>query len=269
MRRFVIVAHEAATDSSFPLDDLPGAGGRMDVLCRAIGAAFFVSHGMRQDVELTLLLRNEVQLRLDGRRLRRLNPDERSIAGLLRRALHELQDDEVESTPGLFVSQGSLPGLLDHLHLADAHPFVLDEEGSPFRAGSIPAEPAFILSDHMPFSEQDRETLRDLPSLSLGDRSLHASQCITIAHYLLDRHQEDQRSEMVACHRVWGEPKAQLIRGLLADFGIPANLVSQAAPTHLPVNVDGLGEIRIMVLERDLRRARQIIADYFEEPIDE
>jgi len=269
MRRFVVVAHLAAVDGNFSLDDLAGAAGRMDVLCRAIGASFFVSHGLRDDVEVTLLLRNQIQLRLDGRRLKRLNPDERSTAGLLRRALSEVEDEERESTPGIFVSRSTLPQLLDHLRLSDAHPILLDEAGVPFRAASLPAQPAFILSDHLPFADDDLDVLRDLPSLSLGPRSLHTSQCITITHFLMDQYADNQQAELVTCHKVWGQPKAQLIRGLLEDFGIRSNLVSQAAPSHLPVNVDGLGEIRIMVLERDLLRARQIIADYFEPPIDE
>ena len=108
-----------------------------------------------------------------------------------------------------------------------------------------------------------------LPSFSLGSRSLHTSQCITIVHHLLDTHEEVQSGDLVSCHKVWGEPKAQLIVGLLEDFGIRANLLRHAAPSHLAVTLDGLGEIRIMVLEKDLQRSREIIADYFEEPVDE
>jgi len=269
MRRFVIIGHQASVTAGFSLDDLPGSGGRFDVLCRAIGAAFFVSHGIRHDVEVTLSLQDSVLIRLDGRRLKRLNPDERSTAGLLRRALHQAGDEEVESSPGIYVSRGALTGALDHLHLVGAHPLVLDEGGARFSAASLPAEPAFILSDHLSFTEADRDALGEQQQLSLGPRPLHTSQCITIVHYLLDRREDDQNAELVCCHKVWGEPKAQLIKGLLQDFGIPVNLVSHAAPSHLPINVDGLGEIRIMVLERDLGRAREVISDYFEEPIDE
>ncbi|UCF09627.1 MAG: tRNA (pseudouridine(54)-N(1))-methyltransferase TrmY [Candidatus Bipolaricaulota bacterium] len=269
MRRFVILAHEASLDPGFPLDDLPGAGGRMDVLCRAVGAAFFLSHDLRRDVEVTLLLRDQVRIRFDGGRLKRLNPDERSTAGLIRRALSQLGDEERESSPGIRVSRAALEETLDHLHLQGAHPLLLDEGGSPFRAASLPSDPAFILSDHMSFTEGDRSVLDALPALSLGTRSLHTSQCITIVHYLLDSLAEIQDGDLVSCHKVWGEPKAQLIVGLLEDFGIRANLLRHASPSHLPVTMDGLAEVRIMVLERDLRRAREIIADYFEEPVDE
>ena len=56
---------------------------------------------------------------------------------------------------------------------------------------------------------------------------------------------------------------------LLEDFGIPVNLVMHAPPSVYPIAVDGLAEVRIMVRSRDLRKSRQIIADYFEEPCEE
>jgi hypothetical protein len=59
-----------------------------------------------------------------------------------------------------------------------------------------------------------------------------------------------------------------LIRGLLDDFNIPVNLVTHVPHSVWPINIDGLGEVRIMVRERDLTRAREIISDYFEEPTD-
>lgn len=241
----------------------------MDVLCRAIGAAFFLSHDLRRDVEVTLLLQNEIRIRLDGSRLKRLNPDERSTAGLLRRALSQLEDEERESSPGIRVSRATLDESLDHLRLQGVQPLLLDEGGAPFRAASLPSDPAFILSDHQPFTDEDRDRLASLPAFSLGSRSLHTSQCITIVHHLLDTNEEVQSGDLVNCHKVWGEPKAQLIVGLLEDFGIRANLLRHASPSHLAVTLDGLAEIRIMVLERDLQRAREIIADYFEEPVDE
>ena len=107
--------------------------------------------------------------------------------------------------------------------------------------------------------------LADLPRVSLGRRPLHASQCITIVHYLLDRREEDEK-DLVLCHRVWGEPKALLIKGLLEDFDIPVNLVMHVPPSVMPMTMDGLSEVRIMVRERDVERAREIISDYFEAP---
>ena len=266
MRRFVILGHEAATTPDFNLNDLPGGAGRMDVLCRAIGAAFFLSHDLRRDVELLLLLQNRIQIRLLGERLRHLNPDERSTAALLKRALERLAEDEVESTPGIFVRTGDLPSLLDRLFQVGAHPLMLHEEGTPIESFEIPTDPAFFLSDHVEFTAEDEGILADLPRLSLGKRALHTSQCVTLVHYLLDRREEESHSDLVLCHKVWGEPKALLIKGLLEDFGIPVNLTGHVPAGILPMVVNGLAEVRITVRERDLERAKQIIADYFEQP---
>lgn len=267
MRRFVLLAHKAPVTPEFTLNDLPGSAGRLDVLCRGIGAAFFLSHDLRRDVEVILLLQDQVQVRLVGKRVKRLNPDERSTAALIKHALEKLSEEEVESTPGVFVSPRTLPAVLDYLYQEGAHPVVLHEDGVPIESFSMPANPAFFLSDHEEFSLSDDEALVDLPRVSLGKQPLHASQCITIVHYLLDRQQEDER-DLVLCHKVWGEPKALLIRGLLDDFNIPVNLVTHVPHSVWPINVDGLGEVRIMVRERDLTRAREIVSDYFEEPTD-
>ena len=266
MRRFVILGHTAALTPAFSLNDLPGNGGRMDVLCRAIGAAFFLSHDLRRDVEVTLLLQDKTQIRLVGKRLRHLNPDERSTAALLKHALEKHREEEVESTPGIFVCPGNLTATLDRLYQIGAHPIVLHEEGTPFNSYSIPNDPAFFLSDHLQFTPSDEATLADLPHLSLGRQRLHTSQCITIVHYLLDQQIEDEQANLVLCHKVWGEPKAILIKGLLEDFNIPVNLVAHVPQSVLPMTINGLAEVRIMVRERDLLHAKEIIAEYFEEP---
>ncbi len=268
MRRFVILAHKAAISPEFNLSDLPGGAGRLDVLCRAIGASFFLSHDLRRDVEVTLLLQNRVQIRLVGEQLRHLNPDERSTAALLKHALEKLGEEEVRSTPGIFICQTSLPSILDRLWQLQAHPVILHKQGTPIDSFSIPSNPAFILSDHLDFSADDEKALGALPRISLGSQWLHTSQCITIVHYLLDRQHQDESEDLVLCHKVWAEAQAKLIQGLLEDFQIPSNLVTQVPPSVLPMAINGLAEVQIKVRLRDLARANEIIADYFQgEPI--
>jgi len=267
MRRFLILGHKAPIEPDFTLNDLPGGAGRLDVLCRAIGASFFLSHGIRRDVETILLLRNTVQIRIVGKTVKHLNPDERSTAALIKRALEALGSGEVESTSGIYVTRRSLAEALDRLYPLGASPIVLHERGEPIDGFSFPDDPAFILSDHVDFTDEEEDELAALPRVSLGGRALHASQCITIVHYTLDRREETMEQDLVLCHIASGDPKAQMIRSLLEDFGIPANLVSHVPPAILPVNFDGLADVRIMVRTQDLSRAREIIRDYFEEPI--
>jgi tRNA (pseudouridine54-N1)-methyltransferase len=343
MRRFLILGHSAPIEPDFHLNDLPGGAGRLDVLCRAVGASLLVSHGIRQDVETILLLRDTVRIRIDGHRVKRLNPDERSTAALIRKALSVLADtadsaagsairssegseavpaqpgegaiatsqtgafgegsegsgvfdpadpaqpgegaiadpgafsavsslprnEETQSSPGIHVSRCTLETALDDLLAAGASPIVLHENGTPVDSFAFPSDPAFILSDHTDYTEEDERLLADLPRVSFGPRPVHTSQAITIAHYLLDRREQDVNEDLALAHKVWGEPQAQMIKGLLEDFGIPANLVTHATPSVYPMVLDGLAEVRIMVRSRDLEQARQVIADYFEAPCEE
>lgn len=269
MRRFVFLAHRVPVNGDFTLNDLPGSGGRIDVICRAVGAALFVSHGIRHDVEATVLVHNEVQIRILGSRVKRLNPDERSTASLLKRALEAANEEETESTPGIFVSRRALSDVLNRLYQHEANPVLLHERGTDVDSFTFPPDPAFILSDHVELAEDEERTLADVPRVSLGDAPLHTSQCVSIVHYLLDRREASVEEDLTLCHVAIGEPKARLISSLLEDFGIPTNLVSHVPPSVYPLVFDGLAEVRIMVRPRDLARAKEIIHDYFEQPFDE
>ena len=55
-RRFAIIGHRVPASGEVFLNDLAGGSGRLDVLCRAINTALFVSHGIRQDTHMTLHL---------------------------------------------------------------------------------------------------------------------------------------------------------------------------------------------------------------------
>ncbi len=87
MRRFVVLGHRAVTSSGFSLNDLCGSAGRMDVLLRCINSAFFLSHDLRRDTEIYLVLKGGPEppktIRLRGDELKYLNPDERSTGALI------------------------------------------------------------------------------------------------------------------------------------------------------------------------------------------
>ena len=90
MRTFIVVGHKATTTPDFSLEDIPGTSGRLDILCRCINAAFVISHGIRHDVRILLVLcggEPHKTICLRGEDLRHLNPDERTTAALLKKAL--------------------------------------------------------------------------------------------------------------------------------------------------------------------------------------
>ena len=188
MRQFVVIGHAAPTNPDFSLDDLPGAG-RIDVLCRCVNAAFLLSHDLREDVELHLLLGDRLRIRLVGSELRYLSPDERNVASLLRSAL-EAKDEavgamEAESTPGIYVGKRDVEEAIAGIDGTLIH---LQEDGDPIAGTDPPENPAFVLSDHEPFTSGEVEYLDAHADarVSLGPRRLHANHAITIAHNYLD-----------------------------------------------------------------------------------
>ena len=110
MRRFIIIGHKASTTADFKLDDLAGGAGRLDVLLRCINSAFFLSHDLRKDVEVILILQGPPgppkSIRLIGSELRYLNPDERSTGALIRNALMKEARSEERSSP-VYTSAGA------------------------------------------------------------------------------------------------------------------------------------------------------------------
>ena len=181
-----MIGHRARTDGSWSLNDMPGGAGRMDVLCRAVTASFFLSHDLRRDVVCYLVLRGEPgpekTVRIEGDRVRYLNPDERSSGSLIQKALALPCDTEFcRSTKGIAVRQGGLARLLGEFDFA-----LLDEGGTDIRsADSLPD--AFLVSDHLNLDEEEKELTADLPRFSVGPRSLHGDHAITVLLNEFDR----------------------------------------------------------------------------------
>ncbi|WP_136689370.1 tRNA (pseudouridine(54)-N(1))-methyltransferase TrmY [Halorhabdus amylolytica] len=191
MRQFVVIGHEAPTTPDFPLDDLPGVAGRLDVLCRCVNAALFLSHGIREDVRLRLVLGDTFTLRMEGEKVRGLHPDERSTAARIRSALERSDEaigrQSVETSPGIYLTrQGVEPTLRD---AAEEGTLVqLHEDGEPIAESDPPADPVFVLSDHRDFTAEEAILLDELGArrVRLGPRALHADHAITVVQNYLD-----------------------------------------------------------------------------------
>lgn len=195
MRRFLLIAHRVPTSGAFTLNDLAGGGGRMDEVARAVSTAFTLSNDLRRDTEMTIVFSAEPppaarKVELVGARLRYLNPDERSTAALLKNALARTADlpRELESSPGLRVAPCDPAGVLREF-LQRPGAAWLTESGGPLAAWEAPPERAtFVLSD--PFeptpAEQALLEASGVPRLSVGPRSLRASQVADAVHRELD-----------------------------------------------------------------------------------
>jgi len=190
MRQFIVVGHDAPTTSDFSLEDLPGAG-RLDVLCRCVNSAFFLSHALREDVRVHLVLADEYVVRFEGAELRRLNPDERSTAALIRGALEAREGAigamEANPSPGVYIGKGDFESTARSV-AEESTLIELHEGGQPVVELEPPSDPAFVLSDHHDFTDAEADCLAEVADerVSLGSQALHADHAITVAHNYLD-----------------------------------------------------------------------------------
>jgi tRNA (pseudouridine54-N1)-methyltransferase len=223
MRNFIIVGHRAVTDHRLSLNDLPGTGGRMDIIARSINAAFLLSHDIRKDVEVVAVLLGPENppktVRFVGTELKYLNPDERSTGALIRNALikhsavskevntnnnkntsdsnsfnHSLPN-EIRSSPGVYISGCSFEEIIKHyssnsiiVYLSEIAPDI-----SKMAFSNDQDNFTFILSDDKNFIEAEEEIIKKSSKyeISLGPNILHTEQCIILAHNFLDRIKTD------------------------------------------------------------------------------
>ena len=191
MRQFIVLGHDVPTDPEFSLDDIAGGAGRLDVLCRCVNSAFFLSHAIREDVRVHLVLGDELTVRFEGSELRRLNPDERSTAALIRKAL-EQKDEAIghmpaESSPGVSVYRMDFEATLEAA-AKDATLVQLHEDGDPVVDVEPPENPLFVLSDHNDFTDEEETLLAEAVDerVRIGPNVLHADHSMTVVHNYLD-----------------------------------------------------------------------------------
>ncbi len=203
-RRFVVLGQTATASPDFSLVNLPASSGRLDVLLRCLRAALMVSHGLRRDTVVYLVLLGGPQaprtIRIDGATARYLRPDERSLAVLVQKVLAAPIEIEieieaatagarfVEVRPGVAIAEGGLDTVLADLGTATLY---LLEEGAPdAREATLDAvDCAFFLGDHLGFDETTRARLAALGAtpLGVGPVSVHADDAVVLVVNELDR----------------------------------------------------------------------------------
>lgn len=192
MRRFVVLGHRAITSADFKLDDLCGSTGRLDILLRCVNSAFFLSHAIRKDVEIALMLLGEPNppktVRINGSEVKYLNPDERSTGALIRNALLQRGEGERKCSPGIFVSERDYREVLSNIS-KESRMYYLKEDGQDIREVELAPDCTFVLGDDQDLTPEEEEILMDYEptKVSLGPISYHADHCITLVNNELDR----------------------------------------------------------------------------------
>ena len=70
---------------------------------------------------------------------------------------------------------------------------------------------------------------------------------------------KNKPKKMVEVYRAASEAEAQIIKGLLESCGIFCLLKSNAAPSVHMFAVDGMGEVKVMVWEEVVGKAKELI----------
>jgi tRNA (pseudouridine54-N1)-methyltransferase len=158
----------------------------MDILCRCVNASLFLSHDIRRDIECYLVLCGgpvpRRTVRFSGNLVRSLSPDERSAGALIKKALDIPAGSEFrDAAPGVSVRRGGLEQLMTEHAFA-----VLDEKGTDIRTTTIIPD-AFLLSDHLNFTDEEEMLVKQCPRYSVGPACVHGDHAITIVHNELDR----------------------------------------------------------------------------------
>jgi tRNA (pseudouridine54-N1)-methyltransferase len=175
MRRFLIISNTVDTSKPLSLNSLTGYG-RLDVLCRCITAAFFLSNKFRKDVIVIIYFRkNEKTLEIQGSKVRGINPDERAIAGVLKRVFSG------KKYIGITFYSEKLEDFLSKFK-----PLMLDASGETSVQNFIGYNNTFLIGDHLGFLEEDRHLFGKFDRISLGSNVYLSSQTITILNNLLD-----------------------------------------------------------------------------------
>lgn len=65
--------------------------------------------------------------------------------------------------------------------------------------------------------------------------------------------------DMVEVYQARNEMEAQVIKSLLESYDIPCFFKSNAAPSVHMFTMDGMGEVRVMVLASMAEKARELI----------
>ena len=169
----------------------------MEIVAHCVANALFYSKQIRSRTVIHIVLDGPGDppktLRFESETLGTLEgSDERGICSVIKTLLGEGQGlslgQEKEVDHGLFVSKKGFEPLVKE-KCACSVPYLLKPDGTDIRTISFDAHPIFVFSDHLAMPKKSDKYLQrlGLQSMSVGPKTLFASQCIVLVHNELDR----------------------------------------------------------------------------------
>jgi len=192
MRQFVIRCRSTPVHAERFLRTV-GRAGHSEYLAHILVAGLFLAKGHREDTSVHLVLEKSRDLprvlSISGASLGSLaGLNESSILGALADALlaGAGRGSDAVSGAGIRCRALSFERLLGELAGA---PILLDKDGPDVRESAVIVDPIFVMTDHTPMPAKVRKSMisRGIARVSVGPRTLHASQVVVLLHNEMDR----------------------------------------------------------------------------------
>ena len=195
MREFLLLALKAWTSPTFSLERLPDAG-RMDLVCRTISNALWVSNDLRRDTIIHVALSGPKLppklISFSGALLKGVEPDERSLASSIKLALKagiSLQlHEERDVFPGITIAKEAFETFIQKK--SNTHQLIyLRHKGKDIRICLFQENVLFVFGDFLGLPKKTEKLLSRFGAekISLGPKTIFASHCPIIIHNELDR----------------------------------------------------------------------------------
>lgn len=193
MREFILLALKAKT-SLFNVNNLPEEG-RMDLVCRTVSNALFISNDVRRDTIIHVVMTGPKYppkiVSFYGKDLKGINPDEKSIAENINLALEKGKNlklnEETNLKNGIVVSKKSFEQLVREK--SNNQIVYLHKKGEDIRKIKFKDDVVFVLGDYIGMPKKTESLLERFGAKksNLSPVMLFASHCIIIVHNELDR----------------------------------------------------------------------------------
>ncbi len=112
----------------------------------------------------------------------------KDVAGLIKRMLYKARDKEglFEVFPGASIERKSFEKVLKELDSSGKNVLLLDGKGKDVRSLDL-EDAVFVIGDHEGFPKDKKRFLKMIDKVSVGPRTLFASQVVTVLHNECDR----------------------------------------------------------------------------------
>lgn len=188
MTRTFILYSYGTTDSNFDINRLYEAG-RLDLVCRCVIAALWISKTVRKDTQFYAILNTgpkpPVAIRFDGNKLVGIEPSEQAIATVIKKALRIVNDkDWISVHAGVFASRKSFQEIIKE----SRNIFLLDVKGTHISKMKFGSDVTFVLGDHVGLPKKEMQfALRKGEKISLGNTIYLASAVVNVVNWILDQ----------------------------------------------------------------------------------